>query len=121
MHNQPPKSIFDLLLCQAKNSFCDIEDKEYLNYNMLRILKETQTQFPISVGLFNFHRFAIAITMSFNVHKDPQKLYETKICYHEASTKKCRDSVDLRQIHAEALVKCYLDLADIDLSKQKYP
>ena len=54
MHNQPLKSILNLLLCQATNSFCDNEDKEYFTDNMLRNLEETQTQFPISVGTIDF-------------------------------------------------------------------
>ena len=119
-HNQPLKSILNLLLYQATRSFCDNEDKEYFSYNMLRILEETQTQFPISVGLFNFHRFAVAITVRFNEIKDPGKLYQTKISYHKASLEKCRESVDLQSVHKEALVKCYLDLGDFHFNKENY-
>ena len=120
-HNQPLKSILNLLLCQATNSFCGNEDKEYFSYNMLRILEETQTQFQISVGLFNFHRFAVAITVRFNEIKDPGKLYRTKISYHKASLEKCRDSVELQQVHKEALVKCYLDLGKLHGKRKNYP
>ena len=120
VHNQPLKSIFNLLLYQATNSFCDNEDKEYFSYNMLRILEEAQTQFPISVGLFNFHRFAVAITVRFHEIKDPGKLYQAKISYHKASLEKCRDSVDLQQVHKEALVKCNLDLGRFHYYKQNY-
>ena len=121
VRNQPLKSILNLLLCQATNSFCDNEDKEYFSNNMLRILEETQTQFPISVGLFNFHRFAVAITVRFNEIKDPEKLYQTKVSYHKASLEKCRDSIELQQVHKEALVKCYLDLGNLHGKKENYP
>ena len=82
-HNQPLKSILNLLLYQATNRFCDNEDKEYFSYNMLRILEDTQSQFPISVGLFSFHRFAVAVTVYFNKIKDPGKLYQTQISHHQ--------------------------------------
>ena len=120
LHNQPLKSILNLLLYQTTKSLCDNEDKEYFSYNMLRILEETQTQFPISVGLFNFHRFAVAISVRFNEIKDPGKLYQTKISYHKASIEKCRDSVDLQEVHKDALVKCYLDLGDLHFNKKNY-
>ena len=120
LHSQPLKSVLNLLLYQATNSFCDNEDKEYFSYNMLRILEETQTQFPISVGLFNFHRFVVAISVRFNEIKHPGKLYQTKISYHKASLEKCGDTSDLQQVHKDALVKCYLDLGDFHFNNENY-
>ena len=31
-----------------------------------QILEETKTQVPISIGLLNFHRIAVAITVNWN-------------------------------------------------------
>ena len=120
VHNQPLQSIINLLLCEAANSFCENEDKEYFSHNMLRILEEAQTQFPISVGLFNFHRVAVAITVSRNEVKDRVKLYHTRINYHKTALEKCKDSVDFQELHKEALVKCYQDLGMFHCNNENY-
>ena len=121
VHNQSFKSLLNLLLCQTANSFSDNEDKEYFSQNMLQILEETQKQVPISVGLFNFQRIAVAITVSCNEVKDSLKLYNTRINYHKTALDKCKDSVDFQDVHNEALVKCYRDLGKFHYNKQNYP
>ena len=121
VHNQPLKSELNLLLCQAAKSFCDKDEREHFSHNMLRLLEEIQTQFPFSVGLLNFHRIVVRIIVCCNEIKEPGRLYQTKIGYHKASLEKCRESVDLQQVHKEALVKCYLDLGDFHFNKEHYP
>jgi len=130
--NQPLKVEVIFLLTEATKSFSDPDTKQYLSNVPLQILKETETEVPVSLGFINFQSNAAVLLTFFNqVVQDPVKLYEARISYHQRALKQCNESkrssankeedpATLHQVHSEALVKCYSDLGIFHQRKNIY-
>ena len=131
--NQPLKLAIIFLIAEATNSFPDTDTTQSLSNVALQILREVETEVPVSLGLLNVHRNASRFLTTFNqVVQDPVKMYEARISYHQKTLKQCNDrkessaqqeesSASFYQVHIEALAKCYLDLGKFQYSKKNYP
>ena len=130
--NQPLKVEVIFLLTEATQSFSDTDTKQYLSNVLLQILKEIETEVPVSLGFISFQSNAAVLPTFFNqVVQDPVKLYEGRISYHQRALKQCHESkrssankeedpATLHQVHSEALAKCYSDLGKFHQRKNIY-
>ena len=130
--NQPLKLEIIFLIAKATNSFSDTDTTQPLSNVALQILREVETEVPVSLGLLNVHRNASRFLTTFNqIVLDPEKLYEAQITHHQTALNQCNDrkgssaqeeenSASLYQVHSKALAKCFLDLAALHYNKENY-
>ena len=130
--NQPLKLEIIFLIAEATNSFSDTDTTQSLSNVALQILREVETEVPVSLGLLNVHRNASLLLTTFNqIVLDPEKLYEARITHLQTALKQCNDrkgssaqeeenSASFYQVHCKALAKCYLDLGKFQDSKTNY-
>ena len=127
LSNQPLKFEIAFLLSEATTFCSDTETEQYMVNVLLQILKEIESDVPDSLGLFSFYRNVAKRLRFFNKIKDPVKLYESRINYHQTALKQCKENSPnndnfgrFNQVHSEALAKCYLDLGEVYHSLMNY-
>ena len=117
--NQPFEFQFVFLLSEATKCFANTKTKQNTNYLVLQMLECVEKDVKPSIGLLYFHTAVANMLWDLN-SEDPEKLFWSRISYHEKTLKQWKetflDSYDFGgygQIQIEALVDCHLNLGRV--------
>ena len=114
--NQPFEFQFVCLLGEATKFFADTKTKQNTSHLVLQMLECLEKDVTPSIGLLAFHTTVAELLWSWN-SEDPEKLFRSRINYHEKTLKQCKETFPKShdfgghgQIQIKALVDCYLNL-----------
>ncbi|CAH3026864.1 unnamed protein product [Porites evermanni] len=114
--NQPFEFQFVCLLSEATKVFADTKTKQNTSHILLQMLECVEKDLTPSTGLLTFHTAVVKLLWSSN-SEDPEKLFWSRINYHEKTLKQCKETFPkshrLFQIQIKALVDCYLNLCTV--------
>ena len=117
--NQPFEFQFVFLLSEATKFFANTKTKQNTNYLVLQMLECLEKDVKPSIGLLYFHTAVANMLWDLN-SEDPEKLFWSRISYHEKTLKQWKEtflnSYDFGgygQIQIEALVDCHLNLGRV--------
>ena len=114
--NQPFEFQFVCLLSEATKFFADTKTKQNTSHLVLQMLGCLEKDATPSTGLLTFHTAVVKLLWNLN-SEDPEKLFKSRINYHEKTLKQCKETFPnshdfggYGRIQIEALVDCYLNL-----------
>ena len=124
--NQPFDFQFVCLLSEATKFFPDIKTKQNTSHLVLQMLECLEKDVTPSIGLLTFHTTVAKLLWNWN-SEDPEKLFWSRINYHEKILKQCKETFPnshdfggYGQIQIKALVDCYLNLGKVYHKKGNY-
>ena len=124
--NQPFEFQFVCLLTEATKFFPDIKTKQNTSHLVLQMLECLEKDVTPSIGLLTFHTTVAKLLWNWN-SEDPEKLFWSRINYHEKILKQCKETFPnshdfggYGQIQIKALVDCYLNLGKVYHKKGNY-
>ena len=124
--NQPFEFQFVCLLSEATKFFPDIKTKQNTSHLVLQMLECLEKDVTPSIGLLTFHTTVAKLLWNWN-SEDPEKLFWSRINYHEKILKQCKETFPnshdfggYGQIQIKALVDCYLNLGKVYHKKGNY-
>ena len=117
--NQPFEFQFVCLLSEATKFFANTKTKQNTSHLVLQMLDCVEKDVTPSIGLLYFHTAVANMLWDLN-SEDPEKLFWSRISYHEKTLKQWKgtflNSYDFGgygQIQIEALVDCHLNLGRV--------
>ncbi|XP_073248380.1 uncharacterized protein, partial [Porites lutea] len=117
--NQPFELQFVWLLSEATKFFADTKTKQNASHLVLQMLECLEKDLTPSVGLLTFHPAVVMLLWNWN-GEDPEKLFSSRINYHEKTLKQCKETFPKNhdfggygQIQIKALVDCHLNLGTV--------
>ena len=124
--NQPFEFQFVSLLSAATKFFAETQIKQNTSHLVLQMLECLEKDVTPSIGLLTFHTAVVKLLWSLN-SEDPEKLFWSRINYHEKILKQCKETFPnshdfggYGQIRIKALVDCYLNLGKVYHNKGNY-
>ena len=117
--NQPFEFQFAFLLSEATKFFANTKTKQNTNDLVLQMLECVEKDVTPSIGLLYFHTAVAKLLWDLN-SEDPEKLFWSRIRYHEKTCKQWKETFlnshdfgGYGQIQIEALVDCHLNLGRV--------
>ena len=124
--NQPFEFQFVSLLSAATKFFAETQIKQNTSHLVLQMLECLEKDVTPSIGLLTFHTAVVKLLWNLN-SEDPEKLFWSRINYHEKTLKQCNETFPKShdfggygQIQIKALVDCYLNLGKVYTKREKY-
>ncbi len=125
--NQPLKMEILCIVSQATKNVSDTDTKQCLSDSALNLVRETEELIlQSSLGLFNFQRNVNSMLQNvFGNLEDAANFSAARISYHENALEKCKsrkeqNSAASPEQHEDALLKSYLDYAEVHFTAQNY-